>query len=133
MGRFHRTGIYDDRYAFRTPGLLNVEVTAPYGHSGVFADLESIIRHHLDPELSLKNYNFSAQDTVQQGMYRAHSESFSYKALENLNRSMKQGRSKLRKIVLSDSQIDDLVEFLHALTDPCVMDKECMSPWVMDN
>jgi len=29
-GRYLRTGVLDDRYAFRTPSLLNIEHTAPY-------------------------------------------------------------------------------------------------------
>jgi cytochrome c peroxidase len=38
-----------DAYAFRTPMLRNVAVTAPYGHNGAYATLEGILRHHLNP------------------------------------------------------------------------------------
>jgi len=31
---------------FRTPTLRNVELTAPYMHNGVYADLEDVIRHY---------------------------------------------------------------------------------------
>ena len=52
-GRFRETGSPDDMYAFRTPSLLNVAVTGPYGHDGAYTTLEGIIRHHLDPEWAL--------------------------------------------------------------------------------
>ncbi|WP_316014105.1 cytochrome-c peroxidase [Roseobacter sp. HKCCA0434] len=48
-GRGRVTGRAEDAYAFRTPSLRNVALTAPYGHSGAFATLEGIVRHHLDP------------------------------------------------------------------------------------
>lgn len=56
-GRFRVTGDPDDAYAFRTPSLRNVTLTAPYGHDGAFATLEAVIRHHLDPVASLRNYD----------------------------------------------------------------------------
>ncbi|NTS77461.1 hypothetical protein HR060_11370 [Catenovulum sp. SM1970] len=27
----------------------------------------------------------------------------------------------------------DLVAFLHALTDNCINDRECMAPWIIDS
>lgn len=38
-----------DAYAFRTPMLRNVELTAPYGHNGAYPTLEAIVKHHLNP------------------------------------------------------------------------------------
>jgi cytochrome c peroxidase len=34
-------------YGFRTPSLRNIALSAPYGHSGVFATLEEVIDFHL--------------------------------------------------------------------------------------
>jgi len=28
--------------------------------------------------------------------------------------------------------VTDLVEFLKALTDPCVKDRDCLAPWIPD-
>ena len=39
------------------PSLRNVTLTAPYGHSGAYDTLESMVRHHLDTTRSLHNYN----------------------------------------------------------------------------
>ncbi len=46
-----------DRYAFRTPSLRNVTLTAPYFHSGAFATLEAAIWHHTDIVGSATNYD----------------------------------------------------------------------------
>ena len=45
-GRFRVTGDPADWYAFRTPALRNVALTAPYGHAGAHATLESFLRDH---------------------------------------------------------------------------------------
>ncbi|MEM6567493.1 MAG: cytochrome c peroxidase [Planctomycetota bacterium] len=53
------TGRTQDRYRFRTPTLLNVELTAPYGHAGQFSTLESMVRHYRDVEDSLEDYRIT--------------------------------------------------------------------------
>lgn len=45
-GRFRVTGDPADWYAFRTPALRNVALTAPYGHAGAHATLESFLATH---------------------------------------------------------------------------------------
>ena len=55
-GRMKVTGDPADAYAFRTPSLRNVTLTAPYGHSGAYRTLEGVIRHHLDPVGALHLY-----------------------------------------------------------------------------
>nr|WP_300056331.1 cytochrome c peroxidase [uncultured Roseobacter sp.] len=52
VGRMGESNRLEDAYAFRTPMLRNVALTAPYGHNGAFATLEGIVRHHLDPARS---------------------------------------------------------------------------------
>jgi len=56
FGREHETGDTADRFAFRTPPLRNVELTGPYMHSGAFDTLEDVVRHHFNPEKSLRGY-----------------------------------------------------------------------------
>ncbi len=56
IGRAAVTHVNNDLYRFRTPPLNGVITTAPYGHSGVFKDLESVVVHHLNPlEFYLQN------------------------------------------------------------------------------
>jgi cytochrome c peroxidase len=59
-GRGHVTGLTEDRYAFRTPTLLNVGLTGPYGHAGQFADLRDFVNHYRDVELSHLQYDVSS-------------------------------------------------------------------------
>jgi cytochrome c peroxidase len=55
LGRAGVTNEASDRYQFRTPPLLKVSETAPYGHNGIFKDLRSVIRHHANPVSSIIN------------------------------------------------------------------------------
>jgi cytochrome c peroxidase len=59
-GRLRVTGDPADAFAFRTPSLRNVTRTAPYGHSGAFPDLDSVIQHHMNAVQSLRSYDISA-------------------------------------------------------------------------
>jgi cytochrome c peroxidase len=43
LGRFEVTRNAADRWAYRTPGLRNVAITAPYMHDGSLATLEDVI------------------------------------------------------------------------------------------
>jgi cytochrome c peroxidase len=45
LGRFQVTEAETDRYAFKTPTLRNVELTAPYMHDGRFDSLEATIAY----------------------------------------------------------------------------------------
>lgn len=56
-GRYRVTGRGVDRYAFRTPSLRNVALTAPYGHAGSHKDLFQFIADHADPAQGLMNYD----------------------------------------------------------------------------
>lgn len=43
LGRFTVTGVEADRYAFKTPTIRNVELTAPYMHDGSLATLRDVV------------------------------------------------------------------------------------------
>lgn len=74
--------------AFKTPGLRNTLLTAPYMHNGSLASLEEVIRF----------YNKGGEQV--------------------------EGRSKLiEPLKLSELEIQELVAFLGALTDPIVIER----------
>ena len=56
QGRYNVTGLEEDRYVFKVPGLRNVAVTAPYFHDGSADTLDKAIeimaRYQLERELS---------------------------------------------------------------------------------
>ncbi|MBV7331534.1 cytochrome-c peroxidase [Chloroflexi bacterium TSY] len=119
FGRFRETGLPEDLYAFRTPSLINVAVTAPYGHDGAYRTLEGIVRHHLNPAEALAAYDYSQLDAGVQTEY----------CVENTRKALAQIADR-QPINLSNQDVDDLVAFLQALTDPCVEDPACLSPWM---
>jgi cytochrome c peroxidase len=43
LGRFEITGRSEDRWRYRTPGLRNVALTAPYMHDGSLPTLEAVV------------------------------------------------------------------------------------------
>jgi cytochrome c peroxidase len=60
VGRENVTKRFEDRYKFRTPSLLNVELTAPYGHAGQFATLHDMVAHYRDVENSNRQYDIQS-------------------------------------------------------------------------
>ncbi|RYF89145.1 MAG: c-type cytochrome [Chitinophagaceae bacterium] len=49
IGRFGITGVESDKGKFKTPGLRNVGVTAPYMHDGRFKTLEQVVAYYNTP------------------------------------------------------------------------------------
>ncbi len=56
-GRMEVTGWPQDAFAFRTPSLRNVTLTAPYGHNGAYPDLAGFLRAHVDPVAALEGFD----------------------------------------------------------------------------
>ena len=63
-GRAHITGNVNDRYKFRTASLLNVELTAPYGHAGQFARLDDFVLHYDRPKLRFSEYDVAQLESA---------------------------------------------------------------------
>ncbi|MDO3383124.1 cytochrome-c peroxidase [Gilvimarinus algae] len=129
FGRFRETGEEKDRFAFRTPTLLNVTATGPWGHAGAFSTMEGFIRQHLDPERGFYEYDWAQLDG---NVQVTHAERNSLKALNHWLALLESGQSLLPVVSLDDGQVTDLVNFMEALTDPCVEVRECMAPWIPD-
>ena len=61
------TGRAEDRYKFRTSPLRNLAVQAAYGHNGAFTTIEAVVRHHLDPYTSCREYSPASLDADLRG------------------------------------------------------------------
>ena len=122
MGRFLETGDDIDRYAFRTPPLRNVELTAPYTHSGAYATLADVIRHHLDPEQMIESYQ--AGDHVQGEAAETWltDEVFLMECTSRVSPLLSTDGP------ITERDIEDLVAFLLALTDPSAYDMSDLVP-----
>ena len=127
FGRWYATFNEVDRYAFRTPTLLNVEVTGPYGHDGAYATLEGIVRHHLNPAEAVQHYDATQ---LAPGVQTQRTAELTAKALAKLAEDRRLERTTLQDVRLTDRQVQDLIAFLQTLTDPCVKDPACLAPWL---
>lgn len=111
-GRMRVTGRAEDAYKFRTPSLRNVAQTGPYGHAGAYADLEAAVRHHLDPVAALQSYDpAQAVLAVLPGAQdlRVVSDPAELARIAAAN--------ELSPIALRDAEVQDILSFLHSLTD----------------
>ncbi len=115
MGRAGVTGDPSDGYEFRTPPLRNVALTGPWGHSGAFDTLEGVVRHHLDPETSLDDYDCSTEPRLPS---RADLDAVDCLVMNDpaLVANIRNA-NELDEINLSEKKIAYLMDFLHALTD----------------
>jgi len=102
------TGRVEDRYKFRTAPLRNLAVMAAYGHNGAFTTIESMVRHHLDPYTSCREYSPSGLDADLRGATGPIEP-----VLDVVDPLLKSPAH------LTDQEIGDLVEFLRdGLLDP---------------
>lgn len=89
IGRFAVTQGFDDLGSFKTPTLRNVAVTPPYMHDGSLVTLREVVEHYNNGGVT--NEGDPVNDFLSGG---------------------------IRPLDLTDSQIDDLVAFMEALTSP---------------
>ena len=154
VGREVVSGDGGDRYHFRTPSLLNVAVSAPYGHAGLYQSLEEVVNHYDNPGRAVDRL-FGANEGVAfvdvsppfcvlpqisraiavsgrscESLYPdayGHSRTL----LQRLNSNA--ANSDLGPTPnLGNNEVADLVAFMEALTDPCVLSRACLDPWILD-
>lgn len=89
LGRFAVTNELDKVGAFKTPTLRNIEMTAPYMHDGSLKTLKDVIKHY-------QNGGVTPADA-------------------KVNAYLSGG---IRPLDLTETQIDELVAFMKALTSP---------------
>ncbi|MFV9616870.1 MAG: cytochrome-c peroxidase, partial [Gammaproteobacteria bacterium] len=119
-----------DKYKFRTPSLLNVEVTGPWGHAGAYTTLENMVRHMLNPAQAIANYDYSQLDSNANIQF-SNMQTNTQFALAQLEANRANNVAEVHQnITYTDDDVIDLVEFLKALTDPCVKDRDCLAPWI---
>jgi len=118
LGRGPISGDSADDFKFRTPPLRNVALTGPYGHSGAYRTLEGVVRHHLNPVRSLRDWDrsqvlLSVSDDPED-LFSVMDDPAKVQAIAKAN--------ELGRVRLTKWQFDDLMAFLHALTDPAMLD-----------
>jgi len=112
-GRFRVTGDPADRYAFRTPSLRNVMHTAPYGHAGAWRDLRAFLAAHARPKTAIAAYERS--QAVLPALDGAEDWWVMDRPAER--RAVAEAATPWR-VRLGERELDALVAFLAALSDP---------------
>lgn len=113
VGRMGESDALEDAYRFRTPGLRNVSVTAPYGHNGAYPTLEGIVRHHLNPDQALKDW------TPEMASLPVASEfaQIDFAVWQDRREMARQASARdIKPVSLNDREIDAIVAFLDGLT-----------------
>ena len=117
FGRMRVTGNPADRYAFRTPALRNVELTAPYGHNGAFFDLREFVAHYSESHIKLESFNITQLEPALQGT-----------VLPNFADILATRDPLLTDVFFPDQVIDEVTEFMNALTDPAARNLQRIVP-----
>ena len=127
-GRARETADRNERFSFRTPTLLNVAATGPYFHSGAYEELADVVRHHLDPNEALGRFDPASVPMADVRAFdRNTQEIIDFLEVSGL------GIDFFRNpIDYTELELGELVEFLETLTDPCVVERACLAPWVAD-
>ncbi|WDE07546.1 c-type cytochrome [Thalassomonas viridans] len=117
LGRGAITQDPADNFKFRTPSLRNVELEAPYFHNGAYAKLADAVRHHLDPQTSLANYDATQIEPELSGMFVNDADTINT-LLTTLSPKLSVSGDPL-----SEREINQILAFLSALTDPGSLNK----------
>ncbi|MDX2220062.1 MAG: cytochrome c peroxidase [Burkholderiales bacterium] len=141
FGRGRETQAAGDRYKFRTPSLLNIELSAPYGHAGTYADLNTAVAHYIDPDATLasflNNQGWCNLPQFRNGATCTDVTTVTRNSQAALNK-MKADRTNnpadtmpvLNTATVPLSSATLIVEFLKTLTDPCLKDRSCYGRWI---
>lgn len=118
FGRYQVTGDPRDYFAFRTPPLRNVALTAPYMHNGAYRSLEDAVAHHFSAE---KPYDSSQLPPDLSNQYHddAYTTRLIMRSLDPLIRDSQP---------LTEREFAQLMAFLHTLTAPSAIDMTPLIP-----
>lgn len=110
-----------DSFAFRTPMLRNVMQSGPWGHAGAFSDIRAFLRHHLDPVAGLVAYQPQAILPALDAGEDDYAAARNAKLLALISQAATRSMAQRPFVILQDDEIDQLVAFLNALTDPTAL------------
>ena len=128
------------RFFFRTPTLLNIEATAPYGHTGTF-DLVQALQHYFLPAQTLGealpggsvcNVPQFASDPDCATLF-PNTLAYSQETFDAVEAQRMGTAPDLTFPDLAFSPPSDapkLLAFIQTLTDPCTLDRTCLAPWI---
>ncbi len=117
FGRMRETGNSAERYAFRTPALRNVELTAPFGHDGAIVDLGEFVDHYSESDIKLRNFDVAQLE-----------EALRPTLLPTVEEILATRDPLLEGVVFPAKVVDEVTEFMKALTDPAARNLRRITP-----
>jgi cytochrome c peroxidase len=117
FGRMRETGNAAERYAFRTPPLRNVELTAPFGHDGAIVDLLAFVDHYSESDLKLRAYDPSQLEAALRPT-----------VLPTFEQILASRDTLLNGVVFPPEVVEQVTEFMKALTDPAARNLRRVTP-----
>lgn len=113
-GRMRVSNNPADAFAFRTPSLRNVTLTAPYGHAGAYASLAEYLGQHVAPGSGLDGYSLASARlpvmTLAKPDLAPGPEGADFAAIA--------AAAVPAQAVLGEDEMSDILAFLQALEDP---------------
>jgi len=117
FGRMRVTGSPTEQYAFRTPALRNVELTAPYGHDGAFIGLRDFVDHYSESDLKLRSFDINQLESLLRGT-----------VLPTTDAILLTRDPLLTGVFFPPQVVDEVTEFMKALTDPAARNLRRLTP-----
>ncbi len=117
FGRMNITGDESDKYRFRTSPLRNVELTAPYGHDGAITSLRDFIAHYSESDKKLLAFDPLQLEPALRSTLLTNAPDI------NAHRD-----TIILGVVLTDSIINSLTDYMSALTDDRARDLGRLTP-----
>ena len=111
FGRMNATNAESDRYRFRTTPLRNVELTGPYGHDGAITTLQAFVEHYSESDKKLFAYDVRQLEPALQSTL-----------LSTTSAILANRDTLLNGVVLTDSLVTNLMNYMKALTDDAARD-----------
>ncbi len=141
FGRERETGRAADHRSFRVPSLLNIDRTAPYGHSGMYNSLGNVLGHYFNPDGTVISQMigrtwcalppFDTQPGCEDGADVAFANSRAALATMQAERVERPdiAMPQIPNALSAQENFDALEAFLETLTDPCLLDRACYGRW----
>ena len=111
------SGNVAERYAFRTPPLRNVELTAPFGHDGAIMDLQAFVDHYSESDLKLRGYDANQLESALRPT-----------VLPTFEQILATRDTLLNGVVFPPEVVEQVTEFMKALTDPAARNVRRVTP-----
>ena len=141
FGREQQTANAQDRFMFRTPTLLNLLATAPYGHTGSLSFFGATAHYFIPQDTFNDELPAGSVCGIEQFANHPDCATLFPNVVGNSNSALQaaiQQRNIDPSLTFPDlffspqSDAPLMFAFLEALTDPCTLDRNCLAPWIPD-